>query len=152
MEKLFSKKASPSQVAKKTNHSRPNPKQFQSKVPDIAIGSHANSSNLSKRPPARNEEKQMQKKDSIKVQESAFKSKSGLQDIEDSLTASKFRLLNEMLYTIPSEESQAYFSDRKADMEAYHSGFRKQTARWPISPVEVVLEHVANNAEKFKQK
>lgn len=56
------------------------------------------------------------------------------------LAGAQFRYINEQLYTRPSEEAVALFTEEPELYEAYHEGFRSQAARWPQRPVQVIAE------------
>jgi ribosomal RNA-processing protein 8 len=58
------------------------------------------------------------------------------------LTGSRFRSLNEELYTKESKESFERFSEHPELFEQYHEGFRHQVASWPVNPVNVMLEWI----------
>jgi len=51
------------------------------------------------------------------------------------LSASKFRWLNEQLYSKPGSESKKMFSAEPHLFDEYHSGFSLQAAQWPTNPV-----------------
>ena len=72
--------------------------------------------------------------------------------ISAALDSSRFRLLNELLYTQPSGESHTYFADRHHEMQVYHDGFSTQTNKWPFQPIKVVQEFIEKNKDKLKDK
>ena len=74
----------------------------------------------------------------------------GMDQISAALDSSRFRLLNELLYTQPSEDSLSYFAGRHNEMKVYHDGFALQTTKWPYQPIKVVEEFFEKNSEKFK--
>ena len=53
-----------------------------------------------------------------------------------SLEGSRFRWLNESLYTENSTKSFELFQNDPSLFEAYHKGFRSQAANWPTNPVD----------------
>ncbi|KAI9662828.1 MAG: 25S rRNA (adenine645-N1)-methyltransferase [Bathelium mastoideum] len=59
--------------------------------------------------------------------------------MRQKLTSARFRHLNESLYTQPSSESLALFSESPEMFEEYHKGFRQQVAVWPENPVDTFL-------------
>ena len=67
---------------------------------------------------------------------------SNLSALSTKLASSRFRWLNEQLYTLPSTESFAHFSAHPADYEAYHTGFRQQVQRWPSHPLDLIIAHL----------
>ncbi|XP_045466106.1 ribosomal RNA-processing protein 8 [Harmonia axyridis] len=58
------------------------------------------------------------------------------------LKASRFRYLNEQLYLSPSNEAQNFFKSDPDSFKAYHEGFRQQVDKWPINPVDVIIESI----------
>lgn len=52
------------------------------------------------------------------------------------LMGSRFRHLNESLYTKPSAESMELFSQNPNFFDEYHTGFRQQVSTWPENPVD----------------
>lgn len=58
------------------------------------------------------------------------------------LTSSRFRHLNEVLYTSPSDQAMRLFTESPQNYISYHAGFRAQVAVWPQNPVEGFIEDV----------
>ena len=58
------------------------------------------------------------------------------------LTSSRFRHLNEVLYTSPSDQAMRLFTESPQNYTSYHAGFRAQVAVWPQNPVEGFIEDV----------
>ena len=58
------------------------------------------------------------------------------------LTSSRFRHLNEVLYTSPSDQAMRLFTESPQNYTSYHAGFRAQVAVWPQNPVEGLIEDV----------
>lgn len=58
----------------------------------------------------------------------------------ERLVASRFRFLNEQLYTQPAKEAQEVFRDDDDAFKAYHSGYRKQLEKWPLNPLDTLIE------------
>jgi ribosomal RNA-processing protein 8 len=52
------------------------------------------------------------------------------------LLSSRFRHLNQTLYTTPSTHASHLFTTTPSAYTAYHAGFRSQVAIWPQNPVE----------------
>jgi len=52
------------------------------------------------------------------------------------LLSSRFRHLNQTLYTTPSTHASHLFTTTPSAYAAYHAGFRSQVATWPQNPVE----------------
>ncbi|KAH8555765.1 methyltransferase-domain-containing protein [Umbelopsis sp. PMI_123] len=62
--------------------------------------------------------------------------------MKDKLSGSRFRWLNEQLYTTPGNESFALFQEKPELFEHYHSGFRHQVESWPTNPVDVMIDYL----------
>lgn len=58
------------------------------------------------------------------------------------LTAARFRYINEQIYTNAGKDMQKFFAKDSAAFKAYHSGYRQQVERWPLNPLDVVIEKV----------
>ena len=61
---------------------------------------------------------------------------------EKKLQASRFRYLNELLYTKKSDESFSYFKIDTDSFKAYHQGFQSQTIKWPLNPLETIINAI----------
>lgn len=68
----------------------------------------------------------------------------------DSLSSTKFRMLNEMLYTSNSKEALDYFNDNKDDFIIYHKGFSSQSSKWPKNPNEIIIKELLKKKYKHK--
>jgi len=55
------------------------------------------------------------------------------------LSASRFRFINEQLYSQRSKESLKLFSADPSLFPVYHRGFRLQTKQWPLDPLDRVI-------------
>jgi SAM-dependent methyltransferase len=61
------------------------------------------------------------------------------------LTGSRFRELNEELYTSTSSSAFEKFSSQPELYEQYHEGFRHQVESWPINPVNVIVKWLSSS-------
>uniref|UniRef100_A0A7S4EK72 Ribosomal RNA-processing protein 8 n=1 Tax=Pseudo-nitzschia australis TaxID=44445 RepID=A0A7S4EK72_9STRA len=93
------------------------------------LPSHASSENLATTTPAATSKSKNTKKKTNPIQE-AFKAR---------LAGSRFRILNEELYTTTSEKSYHKFKENPELFEQYHEGFRHQVESWPENPVDVMV-------------
>jgi ribosomal RNA-processing protein 8 len=66
----------------------------------------------------------------------------------ERLTSSRFRELNEDLYTKPSQDSFKQFTENPELFDQYHVGFRKQAKEWPANPVDVIYKKIVNTWKK----
>ena len=60
----------------------------------------------------------------------------------ERLTSSRFRELNETLYTRPSADSFEQFTASPELFDQYHEGFQKQAREWPVNPVDVIYNKI----------
>lgn len=64
------------------------------------------------------------------------------------LTGSRFRWINEQLYTISSGEALKLIKDQPQLFDEYHDGFRSQVSAWPENPVDVFVEQIQLRSKK----
>jgi ribosomal RNA-processing protein 8 len=82
--------------------------------------------------------------DEISLSEKESGTVSKLQDaFKARLSGSRFRILNEELYTKESKKSFGQFSANPELFEQYHEGFRKQAAQWPVNPVNTIVRWIS---------
>ena len=70
--------------------------------------------------------------------------------INYKLNGSKFRMLNEMLYTSKSKDAFDYFKSNKEDFEIYHSGFSSQAEKWPCNPNDIFIKELKKKQYRSK--
>lgn len=56
------------------------------------------------------------------------------------IRAAQFRMLNEELYTTASDDAVQSFESDPQSFQVYHEGFEQQVAKWPVNPVDVIIE------------
>uniref|UniRef100_A0AC34RIB9 Ribosomal RNA-processing protein 8 n=1 Tax=Panagrolaimus sp. JU765 TaxID=591449 RepID=A0AC34RIB9_9BILA len=61
-------------------------------------------------------------------------------DLEEKLASSKFRYLNEQLYTMSSKDASNIFAEDRDAYTIYHKGYRQQAMKWPVNPVDKIIE------------
>lgn len=70
------------------------------------------------------------------------------------LSGSRFRILNEELYTTTSSTAFENFRSNPELFTQYHEGFRHQVENWPSNPVDVMLawltKKYANNSKRTR--
>lgn len=64
------------------------------------------------------------------------------------LTGSRFRWINEQLYTISSDDALRLIQEQPQLFDEYHDGFRSQVESWPENPVEVFVEQIRQRSRK----
>lgn len=63
-------------------------------------------------------------------------------DLSDRLKASRFRYINEQLYTQTGEQAIEVFKEDSSAFLAYHDGYRKQIEQWPINPLDRIIRSI----------
>ena len=66
----------------------------------------------------------------------------------ERLTSSRFRELNEDLYTKSSQDSFKQFTEQPELFDQYHVGFRKQAKEWPVNPVDIIYKRIVTTWKK----
>jgi ribosomal RNA-processing protein 8 len=67
----------------------------------------------------------------------------------DRLSGSRFRILNEELYTTLSTEALQRFQDNPHLFDEYHEGFRQQVSHWPVNPVSILVQKIQDHHASF---
>ncbi|QPG74834.1 hypothetical protein FOA43_002170 [Brettanomyces nanus] len=60
----------------------------------------------------------------------------------NKLSGSRFRWINEQLYTADSEDAVELMEKQPELFEEYHKGFRSQVEAWPENPVDLYIKHL----------
>lgn len=82
---------------------------------------------------------------------SSVKPKSTLQEkFIARLSGSRFRELNEELYTTTSETAFKRFVANPELYDQYHRGFRTQVQNWPVNPIDIIIQWLINFQKKHK--
>ena len=63
------------------------------------------------------------------------------------LNAARFRYLNEQLYTRTGSEAFQMFSEDKVAFQVYHEGFQGQVDKWPVNPVDLMIDFIKSKYE-----
>lgn len=58
------------------------------------------------------------------------------------LSAARFRLINEELYTSTSKDAVELFKTDRDAFKIYHEGYQSQVAKWPTIPVEKMVQYI----------
>lgn len=64
------------------------------------------------------------------------------------LTGSRFRWINEQLYTITSDKALELMKEQPQLFDEYHDGFRSQVTSWPENPVDVFVDQIRQRSKK----
>ncbi|XP_022900559.2 ribosomal RNA-processing protein 8 [Onthophagus taurus] len=60
----------------------------------------------------------------------------------ERLKSSRFRYINEELYTIEGKSAKDMFKKDPKAFQAYHEGYRQQVNKWPINPLDVIIKSI----------
>lgn len=58
------------------------------------------------------------------------------------LRASRFRFINEILYSNDSSQSKHYFKNDPDAFMAYHAGYKQQLEQWAVNPLDVIISSI----------
>lgn len=64
------------------------------------------------------------------------------------LSGSRFRWINEQLYTISSEDALSLIKKQPELFDEYHDGFRSQVTTWPENPVDVFTKQIIDRTKR----
>ena len=64
------------------------------------------------------------------------------QKFKDKLKGSKFRWINEQLYTATGGVSFDLFQEQPDLFTVYHEGFRSQVEDWPVNPLDLIINRL----------
>lgn len=70
------------------------------------------------------------------------------QKMMEKLAGSRFRWINEQLYTTTSQEAVKIMKDQPEMFDEYHTGFRNQVQSWPQNPVDTFVAQMEERLEK----
>merc|ERR1712198_266381 len=70
------------------------------------------------------------------------------EEARSKLAASRFRYLNEQLYTQPSNAAVKLFSSDSTLFSAYHQGYQHQAKQWPLDPLNVIITDLLRQDSK----
>jgi ribosomal RNA-processing protein 8 len=69
---------------------------------------------------------------------------------QERLSGSRFRILNEELYTTTSSNAFDRFQQNPTLFDEYHDGFRHQVEQWPVNPVTVLVKRLRTSSLQKK--
>lgn len=70
------------------------------------------------------------------------------QKMMEKLAGSRFRWINEQLYTTTSEEAVKIMKAQPEMFDEYHTGFRSQVQSWPQNPVDTFVAQMKERLDK----
>lgn len=59
-----------------------------------------------------------------------------------NLKGSRFRYLNEILYSSDGSNAVKLFKQDRAAFTAYHDGYRQQVEQWPLNPLDRIIKSI----------
>lgn len=62
--------------------------------------------------------------------------------LRESLKGSRFRFINELLYSSSSDEAMKMFGEDQTAFSAYHEGYRHQISQWPVNPLDRMIKQI----------
>ncbi|XP_066600638.1 ribosomal RNA-processing protein 8 [Prorops nasuta] len=65
------------------------------------------------------------------------------------LNSSRFRFINEQLYSFDSSQSKRFFAENPDEFLIYHEGYKRQVAKWPLNPLERVASSINHLSKDF---
>lgn len=90
-----------------------------------------------------NKEKVSENKNQVSKKEEKNKAPVSLRErMLAQLKSSRFRFLNEQMYSSESSETKKYFQDDPQAFYAYHEGYKNQVDRWPVNPLDIIIESI----------
>ncbi len=74
------------------------------------------------------------------------------EQFRDQLSGSRFRVLNEELYTSSSEDTYQKFTANPQLFTQYHEGYQRQVKMWPVNPVNIISKAIirATNSTNYR--
>jgi len=73
-----------------------------------------------------------------------------LKRISSGMKGSKFRWINEQLYTKSSNDSFTLFKENKQTFHDYHEGYSQMVAKWPKNPLDIIIKELKKDEYKGK--
>jgi len=65
------------------------------------------------------------------------------------MITSRFRYLNEKLYTTTSTEAQKLFQQDPQSFHAYHQGYSSSMTRWPDQPLDEIISYIRKRSSNL---
>jgi len=101
---------------------------------------------------ALNQGKEVEPTTTVSAQEES-KKKTGFEPVvsaaKTKLKASRFRYLNELLYTQSGRESLKMFSQDPEAFSTYHEGYADQVKKWPLNPLDLIIKAIQSRKKKM---
>lgn len=69
--------------------------------------------------------------------------------MSNQLEGSRFRMINQQLYTSSGAEAKALFESDPELFDVYHRGFSMQVSKWPSNPLDRIIARVKSLPQNF---
>lgn len=69
--------------------------------------------------------------------------------MSNQLEGSRFRMINQQLYTSSGAEAKVLFQSDPELFDIYHRGFSIQVSNWPLNPLDRIIDYVKSLPENF---
>ncbi|KAF5893034.1 ribosomal RNA-processing protein 8, partial [Clarias magur] len=69
--------------------------------------------------------------------------------MEKRLQSSRFRYINELLYTLTSGEAKHMFKQDPLAIRIYHEGYTEQVKHWPENPVDSIISYIQQRSSSL---
>nr|CAB3265799.1 ribosomal RNA-processing protein 8 [Phallusia mammillata] len=74
----------------------------------------------------------------------------GLQEkLLNKLSSSRFRFINEQMYTSHSKETVQLFENDPQAFSIYHKGYLNQVSKWPVKPLDLIISWIKARSPKL---
>lgn len=125
-----------SKKKKKNNQKQKHPAPGRSFPHEVASN---NARNKKQKP---QKQQKQQKPQKPQIDESFEEPKNFQDDLAGRLKASRFRFINEQLYTQSGDEAIKVFNEDDSAFSTYHEGYRIQVKQWPINPLDRIIKSI----------
>ena len=69
--------------------------------------------------------------------------------MSSQLEGSHFRMINQKLYTSTGKDAKLMFDSEPELFEVYHRGFSTQVSKWPLNPLNRIIDHIRTLPESL---
>ena len=83
---------------------------------------------------------------SFRSEKTSAGSLSGLlkERVLNRLASGRFRFINEKMYRSTGSEAAEMFANDRDAFAVYHAGFQAQVSKWPMNPVDRMIDYISN--------
>lgn len=69
--------------------------------------------------------------------------------MSNQLEGSRFRMINQQLYTSSGAQAKVLFESDPELFDIYHRGFSMQVSKWPLNPLDRIIDYVKSLPKSF---